>query len=120
MSIHRELENNNRAVFRVSGQLGKEEFNKIQSEIDSLIQSVGNIKIMVTLENFTGWERVEGWEDTSFIDRNDPYIKKFAIVGDEKWQDLVTAFTLQGLRPVPIEYFLPEQAADARLWLAED
>lgn len=105
------------AVFRVSGKLAKAELDRAQSKCEELIKTIGQIKILVFAENFTGWESGKGWEDTSFSDRNDPYIKKIAIVGDAKWRDLAHAFTLKGLRPVSIEYFEPQQEATARQWL---
>ncbi len=70
------------------------------------------------LEKFTGWEKAKGWEDNSFADRNDRYIEKMAIVGDSQWRDLVYAFTLKGLRPVPIEYFEANAEEAARQWLS--
>ena len=105
------------AVFHVSGKLAKAELDRAQSKCEELIKSLGQIKILVLTENFTGWEGGKGWEDTSFSDRNDPYIKKIAVVGEAKWRDLVHAFTLKGLRPVSIEYFEPDQLATARQWL---
>jgi SpoIIAA-like len=106
------------AVFRVSGKLAKAELDRAQRKCEELIKSIGAIKILVLTENFAGWGSGKGWEDTSFSDRNDPYIKKMAIVGDAKWRDLVHAFTLKGLRPVSIEYFEPQQETAARQWLA--
>lgn len=117
MSIELKLEKNNLALLHVSGQLGKAEVEKMQADLEPIIQKLGNIRVLVVLKDFTGWESAEGWEDTSFSDRNDAYIKKFAIVGDEKWRDLVTVFTLKGLRPVPIEYFETNEEDKARQWL---
>ena len=117
MAIEMKVENNNLAVFHVSGKLGKDEHQQILLEIESLTQKIGQIKILVLLKNFEGWEKTEGWEDTSVSDRIDPYISKFAIVGDEKWRDLVLLFTLKGIRPVVIEYFDRDQEAAARQWL---
>jgi len=115
MAIKWNLEENNVVNCLVSEKLGKAEYDNIQSEIELIIQKSGNISLLVTLENFTGWESTSGWEDVSSAERNDKYIKKFAIVGEEKWRDMVTVFTLQGLRPVPIEYFTDENVA--RQWL---
>jgi hypothetical protein len=41
-----------------------------------------------------------------------------AIIGEEQWRDLTLLFTSQGLRPFPIEYFVPARLAEARAWLA--
>jgi len=117
MPIKLEFEQGNLAVFRVSGQLGKTEFDRAQSECEAMIQKVGKIKMLVLLDNFLGWERAEGWEDMSFTERNDPFIDKLAIVGDAEWRDLVYAFTGKGFRPVSIEYFEGGQEPAARNWL---
>jgi len=117
MPVKWNLDSDNLVVFYVSGKLGKAEYLQIQSEIESVIKQIGQIRILVLLNDFDGWETASGWEDTSFVDRNDPYIKKFAIVGDQQWRGLVSAFTLQGLRPVPIEYFTEDKEAVARQWL---
>jgi hypothetical protein len=117
MPIKYEFESGNCCVFTVSGQLGKVEYQDAQRDAEATIQKLGSIKVLIVLENFSGWERAEGWEDLSFPERNDPYIEKIAIVGDPQWQDLVYAFTLKGLRPVPIEYFKTGEESRARQWL---
>lgn len=61
--------------------------------------------MLVIMENFIRWERTEGWEAMSFSERNDSYIEKLAIFGDDRWHDLIYAFTAKGLRPVPIGFF---------------
>lgn len=117
MPIEFKLEDDHLALFHITGELGKKEFYQIQSELESIIHKLGYIKILVILKDFTGWESAEGWEDTSFTDRNDESIKKMAIVGEEKWRDFATVFTLKGLRPVPIEYFESNELDKARQWL---
>ncbi len=117
MPIEFKLESDNLALFHISGELAEKEFYQIQSELGPIIHKLGYIKILIILKDFTGWESTEGWEDTSFSDRNDKLINKMAIVGDEKWRDLATLFTLKGLRPVPIEYFNANDEAQARQWL---
>lgn len=116
MTIEWEIENDDLAIFHVSGQLGKDEYVKIQSEIGAIAKEAGSIKILVLLDNFDGWQAEKGWGDTS-TEAVDPYITKMAIVGNEKWRDLVNAFTLKGLRPVSIEYFDSTKQDIARQWL---
>ena len=117
MPIEFETESGDLAVFRVSGKLGKVELDRAHGECEGMIKKIGQVKILVLTKNFAGWERTESWDDTSFTDRNDPYIEKIAIVGVAKWRDLVYAFTGRGLRPVPIQYFEPDQEGAARQWL---
>ena len=117
MPIEFEIESYGLAVLRISGKLKKGELDRAQSECEEMIKKVGHVKILILATNFAGWERTEGWGDTSFADRNDPYIERIAIVGVAKWRDLVYAFTGRGLRPVPIQYFEPDQESVARQWL---
>ena len=117
MPLTGKLENNNLVVIEVTGQLGKAELEKMQTVLAPIMQKVGKIKTLILLKNFKGWEAGKNWDDTSFNDENDAYLQKMAIVGDEKWRDLVTLFTLKGLRPVPIEYFGPDGEVKARQWL---
>lgn len=117
MSVEFEIENNDVAVFRISGELKIQEFEDAQRKCEEFIKKVGQIKILVISDKFEGWEKAEGWGDWSFADRNDPYIDKIAIVGDDKWRDLVYAFTGKGFRPVDIEYFNKEHETGARRWL---
>jgi len=119
MPVTWKIESGNVLVFTISGTLEKEEYLQAQREAESAIESMGTIKVLIVLVNFSGWERAQGWDDLSFSDRNDRYIEKIAIVGDVKWQDLVYAFTLKGLRPVPIEYFDSKDKTSALEWIGE-
>lgn len=120
MPVKWEVDSGNLGVFRITGKLIKDEYVSAQNEAEALIRKLGSIKILVLLEDFSGWERTSAWEDLSFNEQNDPFIEKMAIVGHPQWQDLVYAFTLKGLRSVPIEYFASEDESKARQWLAGD
>ena len=69
------------------------------------LPSSGPVKLLVLLEDFTGWERGGGWGDTDFFfsHRND--FEKIAVVGNPKWEAQVLAFTGAGLRKGPVRMF---------------
>ncbi|RTR26302.1 STAS/SEC14 domain-containing protein [Shewanella atlantica] len=121
MSIEFGLEEaSNIFLINVSKKLGIAELRQAQGNCESTIKAVGNIKILVVLSDFQGWEKAQGWEDISFAEKNDAYIDKIAIVGDkERWEDLIHAFTTKGLRPVPIEFFGETEISAARGWLVD-
>lgn len=110
-------ENNGICLFQVSGMLREAELESAQSECETVIKELGEIKILILLDDFQGWEKSKSWDNFSFAQRNDSSIEKLAIVGDEKWRDMAYMFTLKGLRPVPIEYFRSGQELAARQWL---
>jgi len=121
MATKFELEDDSNIVLiNVSKKLSIEELKQLQGRCETAIKTVGNIKLLVVLNDFQGWGKARGWEDMSFSEKNDTHIDKFAIVGDaERWEDLAYAFTAKGLRPVPIEFFGHTEMSTARRWLVD-
>ena len=118
MPIEWSIKDDNLIELIVTGQLVYTEFQDMQGQFESVIKDKGKCRVLVLLKDFGGWDANKGWEDSSTTERTDPYIEKFAIVGDEKWRDMVEVFTLKGLRPIPIEYFSEDKEQQAREWLA--
>jgi hypothetical protein len=120
MSIEWAAETDNLVVCRISGELEHDEWRAVQSEIEPVAMASGKLQMLIILHNFEGWEKHSGWGDSSFTERNDQYVSKMAFVGEHKWQDQVMTFSLQGLRPVSMEYFISGTEDAARRWLLED
>lgn len=102
---------------RISGRLTQAELAAAQEQMARLIAASGAIRLLVLVENFTGWEQGAAWNDFSFQEAQDANIRRMAIVGEERWRDLVLLFTSKGLRPFPIEFFPPARRAEAQAWL---
>lgn len=119
MSAKLEHQNDNVYLLRIGGVLRKSELDAAQSEFVKKIADAGKIKLLVLLENFTGWERGADWGDTDFFfsHRND--FEKIAVVGDPQWEAQVLAFTGAGLRKGPVKCFPETGESEARAWLAE-
>lgn len=106
-------------TMKISGTLGETELRAVQSRSAMLIQQHGAVRVLILSEDFQGWESQGDWGDLWFQDENDQYIAKLAIVGEKKWEELSLLFTAKGMRPFPIEYFPPNEEAQARAWLDE-
>jgi len=106
--------------FKVTGTLTSLEVGSMQAATLAGIRNWGKVSALVIIEDFLGWEKGPGWEDTSFANEHDQNIEKMALVGPEQWRDWVCAFAGKGFRPVAIEYFLPSQLEKAREWLSND
>jgi len=119
MPVKWEHEPSDLLVARINGKLAEAEIGEFQADVEPIIHASGNIKLLVILEDFEGWEVGKDWEDTGFDDANDQFLIRFAIVGDEKWRDKALMFSLAGLRPVDIRYFSSGEEVAARAWLAE-
>ena len=119
MSANLEQHDDRLLVLRVGGELKKSELDAVQSESGEKIAGAGTVKLLVLLENFTGWERGEQWADTDFFfsHRND--FEKIGVVGHPRWEAHVLAFTGAGLRKGPVRFFPETGEPEARAWLAE-
>jgi hypothetical protein len=119
MSTKLEQQPDRLLVLRISGELKKSELDAVQAEFVQKIAITGTVKLLVLLDNFTGWERSEAWGDTDFFfsHRND--FEKIAIVGNPRWEAQVLAFAGAGLRKGPVKLFPETAESDARAWLAE-
>jgi hypothetical protein len=110
---------------KLSGLLTQKELSAVQAETRHVIATARilstncRIRVLVLAEDFAGWEKGGQWTDFAFQEDHDDDIERMAIVGEEQWRDLTLLFTSKGLRPFPIEYFIPEQLAEARAWLGK-
>jgi len=119
MSANLEQHNDRLLVLRIGGQLKKSELDAVQSEFVEKITGTGTVKLLVLLENFTGWERGEQWGDTDFFFTHRNEFEKIGVVGDPRWEAQVLAFTGAGLREGPVKFFPATGESEARAWLAE-
>ena len=57
------------------------------------------------------------WNDLAFYVKNGDAIERIAIVGDERWRDLMMMFASADLRRAPVEFFPERDLERARAWL---
>jgi hypothetical protein len=105
---------------KISGELSQSEVSYMQAAALNAIRRCGKISALFTLENFQGWKREGEWGDVTFLSEHDRDIAKIAVVGEDKWRDLVYAFLAKGFRQAEVEYFLAADLAKARAWLGAD
>lgn len=111
-------QSNQTLTCRLRGKLTYAELVSVQEEAAQMIRNQGNIRILVLLEDFGGFDRAGNWGDVTFQAANDRSIEKIALVGESKWEDVALLFTAKGIRRVQIEYFSPAELRQAKAWLA--
>lgn len=120
MSATLEQENDRICVLRVGSVLKKTELDEVQAEFVEEIFAAGPVKLLVRLENFTGWEKGGGWDDTEFFFSHRDDFERIAVVGNPRWEAEVLAFTGAGLRKGPVKFFPENAETEARAWLAAE
>jgi hypothetical protein len=104
---------------KLTGKLTVNDFQGLQNLIRSSLDQSGRFRMLVELEDFQGWSKEAGWENTSFLKENEGDSSKLAFVGDEKWKVEIFMFTGKPMRHTAIEFFTPDQFDQAQAWLSE-
>lgn len=109
-------------VYRLDlrGLLLKSELDACQRQLAGELTSAGDVKLIVFLDDFEGWEKGAAWNDLSFYVKHGNSIERIAIVGDERWRHVAMMFASADLRRAPVEFFLELKEPAARAWLASD
>ncbi len=102
---------------RISDRMQVSDQRDLQADAAQRIAKGGEIRLLVRLEDFQGWQRDQGWDDIGFLMEHGDDIVKMAIVGDLRWKDDVFLFVGKGYRSTQIEYFAPEELTQAEAWV---
>ena len=105
---------------KLIGKLTVSDFLELQALARSSLEQFGQFRVLVELEDFQGWSKETGWENTFFLEENGEGISKLAFVGDEKWKVEIYMFTGKPMRQTAIEFFTQDQFDQARAWLSEE
>jgi len=104
---------------RLTGRLTVSEFQALQALGTLSLERFGKVRILVELEDFQGWSKEPGWEDSYFLTEDTGRLSRLAFVGDEKWKDEVFMFVGKEMRSTAIEFFPQDQLDQAKAWLSE-
>jgi len=107
----------NLRVLRITGLLKKSEMDAALASEARQWTSATKVKVLVTAENFQGWERGADWGDLSFLIKHDDQIEKIAIVADPRWETEFLTFAGAGFRKAQVKFFPSNQLAQSRVWL---
>jgi hypothetical protein len=105
---------------KLIGKLMVRDFQELQAMARLSLEQFGQVRILVELEDFQGWSKETGWENSFFLEENGEGISKLAFVGDEKWKDEIFMFTGKPMRQISIEFFPLDQFNQAQAWLSEE
>ncbi len=102
---------------RISDRLSRDDYTKFVPQVESVINRVGKIRILMEMQDFHGWEMGAMWEDIKFDLKHFKDIERLAMVGDKKWEEWMAAFC-KPFTTAKIRYFDVSEAGEARDWIA--
>lgn len=103
---------------RISGVMTLADQRMLEAFAKNLIDARREIRLIVTLNSFEGWEKSEAWgDDVHFQLQYGNGISKIAIVGDAQWKDSAFLFVGKGFRSTEVEYFTSDAHDAAEAWV---
>ena len=105
---------------RISGVMVLADQMALEAVAKRLIDAGQKTSLLVTLDDFEGWEKNEAWgDDLQFQLEYGSEIARIAIVGDERWKDQALLFVGKGFRDTQIEFFPTGSSDIAEAWLRQ-
>jgi hypothetical protein len=105
-------------LITLSGLLTWEEFQAFLGQVETRdVFAAGKVRVLIQLEDFTGWEAGEQWGDVSFFFKHDKDIDKIAVVSEPRWRDKMLLFLFADYRQAEVRFFAETDPGSARVWL---
>lgn len=108
----------NLIVVHVSGKLTKADYTEFVPEFERLFRLKGKLNVLFDMTHFSGWDAAAFWEDIKFDFKHFSDIDRLAIVGEEKWQQVMAMFC-KPFTKAKIRYFDHANEAEALKWLTD-
>jgi len=120
MTVEFQEQHNGKVLWiRLTGKLGKDDYETFVPEVERLIREHGKIRVLMVMEDFHGWGPGGLWEDVKFDLKHFRDIERLAMVGEKKWQEGMAAFC-KPFTSAEIRYFGHDELDQARAWIAQD
>ncbi len=105
-------------AFKVSGKLTDADYQAFIPRVEEILQQETPISLLITLEDFEGWEAKAAWDDFKFGVKHQQDFARIAVLGEnamEHWMTMIgNAFV-----DTEVRYFDESQSQQALQWLGQ-
>jgi len=110
---------NNLIEIEPTGSLKTGDFDDLAKKADKLIDTYGNIKLLINAQNFEGWDSLSASEaHFTFVQKHHKDVEKAAIIVGHSWQEWVASILKVFLHP-EIRIFQSSELKKAQSWIQE-
>jgi hypothetical protein len=103
---------------RISGLMTLDDQRALEAVAKTVIEAGHDVRVVVSLEAFEGWEKSEAWGDNlQFQFEYGGKLARIAVVGDERWKEQAFLFLGKGFRDTEVEFFPAGASQAAESWL---
>jgi len=117
MSVIFTKESDDLFVITVHGVLTFSDQREFEKKGHEEIDHSKKNKMLLLLEEFSGWGKEGDWGDLTFMYEYDPYIEKIAVVAEANWKDQMLMYLGAGRRQGEVKFFFYDEEEAARDWL---
>ncbi len=103
---------------KISGKVTVEDYDTLLPVLDEAIDAHGSINLLVLMEDFEGWDRIEAAKaDFKFGTHQYRKVEKAAFVSDKKWLEWSVKIMDPFTRRTKEKNFEPDQIDEAWAWV---
>ena len=114
--VMRETADDSLIEVELSGKLTREDYERFVPEIERKIAEQGKLRLLVIMHDFHGWRLAALWQDIKFDLRHFKHFERIALVGENKWQEWMSAICLP-FTTGELRFFHQDQLVAAREWV---
>lgn len=103
-------------LVNLTGRLDKEDYERLVSEVEQRGKQHDEIRMMVEVHDFQGWDAGVSWEDVDADTQHFNDLKRLAVVGEKKWEEGLAKFS-KPFTTAEVRFFEPAEAPHARVWI---
>lgn len=103
---------------KITGKLVDEDYNILTPLFEKQIKEEGKSNCLFLLNDFHGWDLHGAWDDFIFGMHFRDSINKVAMVGDKKWEELMTLLAKPFMKG-EVRYFDHAEIEKAWEWIEE-
>lgn len=100
----------------LSGKLVREDYDLLESMVEDAISRHGTIRVLMDISKFNTITPGGLWGDAKFAVRKVPDLERLAVVGDKKWEEIMTGF-VDLITKAHVRYFDESQRRAAYEWV---
>ncbi len=108
----------NTLAYALEVELTREDVEKIHAELSTAIDQHGPLRVLVKADGLDDIEPAAVWQDLKMMPDYVRNVERFAIVGDERWQQWL-AKASDAVTGAEAKYFTPDEFADAWAWVKD-
>lgn len=106
-------------TIKVTGELSDLEIGQLQAAVTQAVAGWNKFRVLIILEDFDRWMSGPAGDGAGFIRLDGQAVEKFAIVGDDKREDIGRLFLGENLPAEAVRYFAPADRDQAVLWIVD-